>query len=153
MNSQISKTPYYHNWTLSTSSDQHNLQAFMAYHARVYQLLMYIDVLLPDFIEKDGYVVRVSAIPENWDLFLEEANAAHWGKRDVEYALNHIHVKDLFLNDPDIDTIDDDVFHFIADMISASWDWRLKQLFPQKHVEVAVKERDWNPEVYAVEIM
>lgn len=153
MNSQIRKTPYYHNWALSTSSDQHNTQSFMAYHARVYQLLMYIDVLIPDFIEKDGYVLRVSAIPEDWDLFLGEAKDANWEKSSVEYAINHIHVKDLFLNDPDVDTIDDDVFNFIADVISSSWNWRLKQLFPQKHFEVAVKERDWNPEVYAVEII
>jgi len=65
--------------------------------------------------------------------------------------INHLHVCDVFLNDPDHDAIPLEVYGFLADVIADLWRRRLQDAFPQRRFEVGVTDRDVSPEVYAVQ--
>jgi hypothetical protein len=126
-----------------------DVQGYQAYLARVDTLLGMLDVVWPDFIEQDGLVLRRSATPQDWEVFKAEAAAAHWSETDMEYVINHLHIPDLFLNDPDRDTTDEAVYVFLADTIADMWQCRLQRLYPEKSFAVGVANRETDPEVFA----
>jgi hypothetical protein len=79
---------------------------------------------------------------------LYQAQEAKWSPSDIEYMINHLHVSDLFLNDPDRDEIDSTVFVFLARSISDLWRCRLESLYPKKNFVIGVANIETDPEVY-----
>jgi len=146
-------TPAYQIWCKSMPADQCDVLSYTSYLARVDQFICYIDIMWPEFIEKEGLILRSTSIPEDWDSFVQQAKDANWSERDVEYIINHLHITDLFINDPDRDGIDSEVYRFLADLVTHFWTYRLKELFPEKQFEVGIADRDISPEVYAFQII
>lgn len=142
-------TPAYQKWCRSVSSDQCDMVGYTSYLMRVDRMICVIDILWPDFIEKDGLVLRSSHIPDNWDSFMEQSRKANWSSQQIEYVINHLHLEDIFLNDPDRDKISNEVYIFLADTIASAWKSRLQGLFPEKDFDVGVTDRDTSPEIYA----
>ena len=145
-------TPAYQKWCKQVSSDARDMVSYTAYLARVDHLLCYMSILYPTFVNKDDFVFRKDSIPNDWDGFMNQARAGKWSKREIEYMVNHLHVTDLFINDPDVDNIQLEVYQFLADTVADLWQKRLEETFPDRRFEVGIAERDSDPEVYVVEI-
>ena len=116
---------------------------------RVDKFLLVLDVVWPNFIRKEQYILRESAIPTDWDNFKEEALRANWNSSGIEYVVNHLRVADLFINDPDVDLVTGETLAAIADVIVELWRHRLQSLFPEESFLVDIEDRDIDPEVYA----
>ena len=137
-------TPAFHHWNDNVPvSQQDDWKSYASWKARVDQLLC--------FIEKEGLILRKSAVRDDqkWRALLCSARAENWSASNIEYVVNHIHIADLFPNDPDADQIDDKVFFFLANTIADMWRGRLEALFPEKQFVVGVSSDEFDPEVYA----
>lgn len=119
---------------------------------RVDQHLCAVDVSWPDFIEKEGFVLRSipGKTPENVAAWRNERGHRNWNDSQVEYSLNHLHITDdLFSEDPASTQINLAVFVALAETSAEMWRARLQQLFPQKQCVVEVAGQADLPEVYA----
>lgn len=117
-------------------------------HLRVEQMLFCLSFISPKFLEYEGLILREEVIPENWIDFKQQAQNNQWKKSDVEYVLNHLHISDIFLNDPDRDKIPLSVYLEIAQAICLLWQYSLKKMFPNKAFVVEVAQEDDDPEVF-----
>lgn len=149
--SLLQLTPAFQRWCQSVSPEVCNLPSYSAYVSRVDHLLCYLDIVWPDFDKRDGLILRRSNIPEDWPAFQAQAQQAAWSPQQIEYVINHVHVMDLFLNDPDRDQIPTAVYTVVADRIATTWQCRLQQLYPSTRFTIGVEDRDVSPEVYAVQ--
>lgn len=147
----LTLTPAYQRWCAHAPLESRNVASYMAYLARVDHLLCYLTIFYPTFVIVDDLILRADAVPDNWDEFMRQARVARWLPREIEYVINHLHVTDIFLNDPDRDAIPIEVYGFLADVIADLWRKRLQDAFPQRRFEVGVADRDASPEVYAVQ--
>jgi len=147
----LSLTPAYQRWCMHAPSESRDLASYTAHLARVDHLLCYLSILYPTFVSVDDLILRADALPDDWNAFMSQARAAHWSPRQIEYIINHLHVCDVFLNDPDYDAIPLEVYGFLADVIADLRRKRLQDAFPRRRFEVGVTERDASPEVYAVQ--
>ena len=147
----LSLTPAYQRWCMHAPSESRDLASYTAHLARVDHLLCYLSILYPTFVSVDDLILRADALPDDWNAFMSQARAAHWSPRQLEYIINHLHVGDVFLNDPDYDAIPLEVYGFLADVIADLRRKRLQDAFPRRRFEVGVTERDASPEVYAVQ--
>lgn len=146
----LSLTPAFRRWNKGGRvEDSGKWASYQVYSTRVDQMLCYIDLLWPEFIETDDLILRKGAIPEDWARFIEAARTANWSLSDIEYVVNHLHLSDVFLNDPDRDSIDMTVYTFLAQTISDTWKSRLNTLFPKREFVVEVNQEDGIPEVFA----
>ncbi len=145
----LEKTPAWKRWNESVPINQKDdWQSYQSYWARVDQTLTLLDILWPQFIEREGRILRKSALPENWPQFRCEAKKSSWSDSDIEYVINHVHVADLFLNDPDYDQIEPEVYAFLAHTIADLWRNKLNSKYPTKAFVVAVLNQCEEPEVY-----
>jgi hypothetical protein len=151
MEQYLALTPAYQRWCASAAPEACNITSYTAYLARVDQMLCYIALLYPTFVLQDDLVLRADQIPDDWETFVRQAQEARWSHQDIEYIVNHLHITDLFLNDPDRDAIPLTVYNILADVIADLWRKRLHDTFPQRHFDVGVTNRDTSPEVYAVQ--
>lgn len=110
---------------------------------QAYQWLAIFSILFPDFEEQDsGYIVWHSRLPE---VPLQEIQRQlKTDQAGVELLVNQLSVADLFLNDPDFNSISDTLLHTVAEYISQCWKCHLKSLFPDYHFEVVIAN---DPEV------
>lgn len=146
-------TPAFQRWNAGVPRNQQNdWQSYQAYLRRVDQFLGSLELLWPEFTIQDGFVLRVNNIPHNWQLFMNQAQEARWSPEDIEYVINHIHLYDVFMNDPDRDQIDITVFSALADAIAEMWKCRLNSLFPDRQFMVIINDRDKSPEIGAYTI-
>jgi hypothetical protein len=145
-------TPAFQRWREAVPASQRDdEQAYAAYVARVDHWLCLLDVLWPKFIEVDGLVLRASDRLQNQreqNRLLHPMRALEWSDSDIEYVINHVHVPDLFLSDPDRDQIDDRVYLYLANVIAEVWRCRLEALFPDVQFEVGLSGDEHDPEVY-----
>ncbi|MCP4371014.1 MAG: hypothetical protein GY797_23310 [Deltaproteobacteria bacterium] len=142
--------PDFQKWMeVSTASSKDDWQAYQFFILRVAQMVCQIDIVWPEFVEKEGLFLRKSNIPSDWVEFKIQAEKAGWSESDMEYAINHVHVADLFFNDPDRDKIDNSVYFFMASTMVEMWKSRLKLLFPKTNFAVGITEPEIDPEVYA----
>jgi hypothetical protein len=122
---------------------------YRAYTARVDQALCFIDRLWPEFVEVEGLVLRKNAIPKDWNEYVRQAREKNLTSRNIEYLINHLHVSDMFLNDPDRDNVNGVVYTFLANTMADMWRSRLTESFPHKRFSVGVDFEQVDPEVYA----
>lgn len=117
---------------------------------RVDRMILCVDVIAPNFIEIDGMVLNESRIPiephfSNWR---KKAKKSAKDKCGVEFVINHIHMGDLFYQDPDRDEIDDIVYQEIAKAITRVWEALLIKQFPDRSFIVGVSGEEFDPEVF-----
>lgn len=148
MKEYLSFLPIFQQWQQAVDKDE-AWRSFQYYTARVDQMFSFLDILWPEFIEFDGLILRRNSIPTDWNTFQEQAQKAKWSLSDIEYIINHFHIMDLFLNDPDRDAIEIKVFRFLAYSIADMWKCRLQNLFPDRAFVVGVANADVEPEIFA----
>ncbi len=157
MNNLILQTPAFQRWrgksTSASLAEEDEVLSYIDANFRLTHLLFAVDILWPEFVEVEQYILRRQAIPTDWERFKREASAANWSDREVEYVINHTHISDLFLNDPDIDEVDTLVLDEIAKVVAELWRCRLKNLFPLKEFSVGVEEGEVDPEVFAYRLV
>jgi hypothetical protein len=151
MSHYLAMTPAYQRWCANVPPDSCDVASYTAYVARVDHMLCYINILYPTFVRRGDLVLRSEGIPDDWSDFMRQAQEAQWSGSDIEYVINHVHITDLFLNDPDRDAIQIEVYGFLADMIADLWQKRLQDTFPDRQFDVSVTNRDISPKVYAVQ--
>ncbi len=147
----LALTPAYQRWCSNVSPEACNIASYTTYLARVDHMLCYLAILYPTFVLRDEMVLRADQIPNDWETFVQQAQEARWSPRDIEYVVNHLQVMGLFLNFPDLAAIPLEVCNFLADVIADTWRKRLHDIFPQRHFDVGVTNRDTSPEVYAIQ--
>lgn len=142
------KLPAFNRWTEATQkSGESEWSNYRAYSFRVDHLLMALEILCPEFVVKDSFVLRKNNIPDDWEKFLSDSREANWSSSDIEYVLNHLHIADCFPNDPDLAQIDMDVYRFLAKTVAEMWGYQLRSLFPDKNFDIWVGNMDDDPEV------
>jgi hypothetical protein len=142
--------PAFQHWNNNAPiSQRDDWKSYQAFRARVDQLLCFIDILWPEFIERNNFILRRGNVPKDWEQFIRKAQESNWSHLDIEYTINHVHINDLFINDPDLNQIGDDVYGFLADTIANMWRCRLKELYPEKQFVVGVNGEKFDLEVYA----
>ncbi len=147
MVNHLQKTPAFQRWSGSTPGEsQNDWQSYQAFIMRMDLLLCAADLLWPEFILKDNLILRKSRLPDEWDKFVAQAKEANWLEADMEYMINHIHISDIILNDPDREQIALDTLIYFANILSEIWGCRLKMLFPDKSFVVQINT-DEDPEV------
>ncbi len=143
-------TPAYQRWNDKVPvTEVDDWESYQAYTARVDQALCLIDWLWPEFVEVDGLVLRKKAMPKDWNEYLRQASEKDLPSRNIEYLINHLHVSDIFWNDPDRQNISGDVYAFLANTMADMWRSRLTELFPHKKFSVGIDFEQVDPEVYA----
>lgn len=150
-------TPAFQRWIAPWKENPPpNLEEMYRSHtARADQFLCVLAVAWPEFIEKEGMILRKLPFmddEEQWQERMRDFRAAGYADTQIEYVLNHIHISDAILNDPDRDTLDLDVYLTIADTMAEMWRYKLAAMYPDKKFEVGVGNREDDPEVYAVTI-
>jgi hypothetical protein len=59
-------TPAFHHWNDNVPvSQQDDWKSYASWKARVDQLLCFIDIVWPEFIEKEGLILRKSAVRDD----------------------------------------------------------------------------------------
>lgn len=142
----LAKLPEFEPW-MQGSSLEDAQDSFCYFNHRVANVLCAVAIFWPKFVIKDGLLLRQDAIPQDWDDFMADATRANWSSSQIEYVLNHIHLSDLFLSDPNYRHIDVDTFDFLASTIAEMWKYRLQSLYPDTPVVVEVNEQGVDPEV------
>lgn len=146
-------TPAFQRWNEKLPvSHLDDWEGYQAYTARVDQALCLIDWLWPEFVEVEGLVLRKKAMPKDWNEYVRQAREDNWTSHNIEYIVNHLHVSDIFWNDPDRQNISGEVYVFLAEVIADMWRCRLTELFPHKKFSVGVDFEQVGPEVHAYTI-
>jgi hypothetical protein len=141
--------PAFQRWKNGVPNDQKDdWQSYWAYIGRIDTAICLLDILWPEFVQKEGLFLRRSALPYDWEQFIQQAQRANWSPSEIEYVINHVHITDLFLNDPDRDQIDPRVFRFLAEEIASMWKCKLNLLFPTEQFIVEAKTEQDESEVY-----
>jgi hypothetical protein len=102
----------------------------------------------PDFIEVEDYVL----LAENY----EQTNFEDWKKRfnggrhDIEAMINHVHIRDLFLNSPKHVEYPGKLHKYLADVLAICWKHALQEAFPERTFTVSVFDdpvHSYGPEI------
>jgi hypothetical protein len=126
-----------------------SLHTYRAFFAQFDQLIFFLDILWPNFIEIEGVILREGHIPDNLQEVILRFASEGKPLASVEYLYNHIHIADICLNDPDRRNIQQPTVIEIAKVIEDMWKQRLKSLFPDKEFVVGIGNEDAEVEVYA----
>jgi hypothetical protein len=143
----LRKTPAFRRWEIEVPSAQGDWRFYQQISLRVDMALCLIDILTPSFIELQGLYIRES--DRKPEKILEQLQTGSITSQQAEYILNHLHIRQLFQNDPSLNETDPSVFHWIADKIANSWSCHLHRLFPAKEFEIGVSGDEYEPEVFA----
>ncbi len=144
-------TPAFDRWKKSFTGDD-DWQAFQSYISRVHHVVSSLEFLWPEFVDVDGLVLNKSRLPQHHQRYIQQFRAQGWSDSDIENVINHIHVADLFLNDPDRDEIDGRILSYIAQTMAKIWLCRLSTLYPDRRFVVGVTDEATSPEVYVYSV-
>ena len=139
-------TPRFSEWNSKSPLDWKSYQNAIG---RFDSFLCSINILQPFFIEYQGMILNTFNI-DDLQKSVDKLRKVY-SDPQIEYLINHIHIGDLFLNDPDSDTIPIEVYDYIADSIVTMWRLQLTKLFPHKHFVIDIKNRGIDPEVYVIQ--
>ena len=96
----------------------------------------------PDFIEVDGCVIlKRRYSPEILTRWMEQYGD---DRRAVETTVNHVHVKDLFLNSTKESS--EQLYDFLVDALAFGWKQALQTRYPDKHFTLIIR-RGYDPEL------
>jgi hypothetical protein len=146
--------PSYNRWINSMEHDKDaDWSLYIAYIRRVDQVIALMDLFWPEFMIWENMLLRSSVMPEEItqrEEYITQFRELGWSDSDIEFVVNHVHIHDEFINDPDYSIIPGEVYEFLAYAISEMWACKLKRDFPERQVEVGVKMDNGSPEVYIV---
>ncbi len=129
--------------------DSGDWRGYQAYVARVGHVLAVLPYLWPPFVEIEGLVLNRDHLPrEDRHAYLQQFRDRGASDGEIEYIVNHVHVPDMFLNDPDRDAVDAAVYTFFAGVMAEMWAHRLRSLFPGREFAVGVADEESAPQVY-----
>lgn len=123
-------------------------RSYQAHLARVDEAIYLAAYFWPDFVEREGMILRRDAMPSEVEGYLKSFVGR--SKAQIEYIVNHLHVSDIFPNDPRRDIYTNKVYIHIAEIIAQMWRSRLAEIFPNRNIVVQVANRESDPEVYAL---
>jgi len=141
----LGKSEDFREWNAATGMDWETYQRITG---RVEEAIYWSSVFVPEFVELNGMVLRRRQYPmvsTEDSPFLPAPT-----KTQSEYLVNHLHIRELFFNDPLQKEYDDKVYSYIANYIVGSWRRILRELFPEKEFEVELNDNHGDIEVYFV---
>ena len=99
-------------------------------------LVGYARVLWPDFVERDGCILRANRFLEKtYRDFMQQTNG---NKPAVEAVMNHTHVADLFINaEPKPSR---ELILHVGRLIKEMWAAKLHRDFPDRRITVSFPE-------------
>lgn len=105
--------------------------------------LAFASLFWPSFIEVRGCVI----LEERYD----GRNFEEWWQKlggncsDVEAAVNHVHLWDVF--DPDDEDVPDEALAYIGEILARTWSCALREKFPDRdfRVELSDEPQDYGP--------
>jgi hypothetical protein len=98
----------------------------------------------PDFIEVEGCVLLKRAYsPEAFHDWLERYGG---DTRAVEALLNHVHIKDLFLNPPKGKEHSEQLYEYLAEALIFGWKQILTSSYPDKQFVFTLRH-GYGPEI------
>ena len=138
--------PKFEKWKVANShhDDWGVYEAYEQINARMSTMMYALDLLWPNFIEHDGLLLRdaTGKSSGDWDTYLEQFRTLNWTNDQIEYVVNHVHLPDRFMADPNWGKIDNTVWLLLAHTVADIWRCRLKQLFLDRQVVVRVGEEE-----------
>ncbi|MDH5508001.1 MAG: hypothetical protein OEZ02_12340 [Anaerolineae bacterium] len=111
-------------------------RTFQASESRLFQYIIAADILWPEFIEIEGMYIHKRQMPYDWEAWVKKAREDGLSSNEMEALLNHIHYETLFVQDPEYDTVSDEVLTTLANVICEMWKQKLKVVFPEVEFEV-----------------
>ena len=126
-----------------------SFQFYRSVHATFDQMVLYLELFCPQFIEVRGLILRETSVPDNLDEVINQMASEGRPLANVEYLYNHLHVHDFCLNDPDYDDVPQEVVVSIAKTLASMWQMQLISSFPDKTFVVGIGNEDAEVEVFA----
>lgn len=149
----LGRTQDFREWNTAAGMDW---ESYYKTGGLVEQAVYWSSVFLPDFVDFRGMVLRrlpSTVVPTDYPETLSEATVgpvAELGMTQTEFLFNHLHVGDLFANDPNKGDYDIRVYRYIANLIAESWRRKVHEQFPGKEFDVGVDESSGDIQVYLV---
>jgi len=141
----LSNTPAFKKWEESlTDYKKDDYDFYKDVHLRVDQMLCYIDVLWPEFVEIDGMILNKGHLPDDWKSYLDDFKNSElsYTLSGIEYIVNHEHIEHLFINNPDLRIIDEEILVAMAESIAEMWRLNVEKTFPDKKFCVGVDDEN-----------
>ncbi len=99
----------------------------------------------PDFVEVEGCVL----LAEHSELqnFKDWQKHLKGNREAIETTINHVHIHDLFLDDPGRESINIKLDEYLAKILTVMWKHALKEAFPDKEFAFyyATEPDDYGP--------
>ena len=141
--------PTFDKWMQQASSEYDAIHNFVSFNFKVKHLIMAISLIRPAFIEVDGLILRADKLPEDVDAYLSDLKVNHnWSNRQIEYAINHLHIEDYFLNDSELNEYPPEAVTDLAGFVAQSWSNLLQQTYPDRRFEIGVTVESGLPEIF-----
>ena len=149
----LEKLPVFQRWyvaqSTATGSIEESLTLYESIYASFDQMVLYLELFHPEFIEVKGLILRAVSVPDNLDDVINRTKREDRPLASIEYLYNHVHLHDFCSNDPDHDEIPQDVVRFIAKTLADMWRMQLTSRFPDKKFVVGIGNEDAEVEVFA----
>lgn len=127
-----------------------NILDFLGPFGSPFQAILYSHLFWPNFVEFEGMIFMQDLIETEEDrnnirrYFLKAQST-----REVEKSFNQFPIPSSFFNINSFSTTDQENL-YLAHKLAEIWDFRLKQLFPEKQFEIVVmtaEETDDQPTI------
>ncbi len=132
-----------------TESIEERMRVYRGSYTTYDQIVLYLELFSPEFVEVNGLILREGGIPENLENVIARFKQEGRPLASIEYLYNHVHLDDFCLNDPDYNDIPQEAIISIAREIEKMWRWKLTNLFPEKKFVVGIGNEDAEVEVFA----
>ena len=148
----LEELPAFQRWYVDDTTSktvEESLDFYRSVYASFDQMILYLDLFRPEFVEVEGIILRATQIPENLTGVIKQLTAEGRPLASVEYLYNHLHLHDYCLNDSDYNDIPQETAVAIAHIVAQMWREQLANLFPEKTFFVGVGNEDAEVEVFA----
>lgn len=135
----LERLPVYQRWRSSRHGIKSSPWTFLSETGDFQRAVLWSKLFWPEFVEQDGGVfLAENFTPETYEQWRKELAG---DMREIERAMNHVHVYDLFLNSPDND-VDAAVYEYLARVLAQCWTAALKAAFPDRSFDVRSRSAD-----------
>jgi hypothetical protein len=148
----LENLPAFQRWYVERETREsldESFKVYRSFYAQFDQLICFLDIFWPNFVEVNGLILRQERVPENLQEVISRTISEGRPLASIEYIYNHVHIHDICMNDSDKTNIQHSTFVEIAKILEEMWQQRLKSLFPNKDFVVGIGNEDAEVEVYA----
>ena len=138
--------PAFRRWSRGIHGEQVP-ERYRAATARVDQALLAASFFWPEFVGVDGLILNTDHLPDDRKGYVSDLRAQGWTDSQIEYVVNHVHLLDVFLDDPDRDAIGSEAYLALARALAEMWAARLAQAYPGTRFRVGVSDPEESPEI------